>query len=194
MVDLALMAKLVAAIPSSARLILLGDKDQLASVEAGAVLADICNAGAQRAFSKEFSGQFGEITGKKLPPGAASTGPSELGDCIVELRKNYRFGENSGIYSLSQAVNDGDAERAIEVLRTAGGSPDSQISWRLSPEPATLKEALKPHVLNNFTAYLKCEDPAAALRSSASSAFFAPSATALWAWRISTVWWRKSWP
>jgi len=63
MVDLALMAKLVAAIPPSARLILLGDKDQMASVEAGAVLADICNAGARRAFSKEFSGQFGEITG-----------------------------------------------------------------------------------------------------------------------------------
>ena len=164
MVDLALMAKLVAAIPPSARLILLGDKDQLASVEAGAVLADICNAGARRAFSKEFSGQFGEITGKKLLPGAASTGPSDLGDCIVELRKNYRFGENSGIYSLSQAVNDGDAERAIEVLRTAGRSPDSQISWRLSPEPATLKEALKPQVLNNFSSYLKCEDPEAALR------------------------------
>ena len=87
------------------------------------MLADICNAGARRAFSKEFSGQFGEITGKKLPPGAASTGPSDLGDCIVELRKNYRFGENSGIYRLSQAVNDGDAERAIEVLRTAGRFP-----------------------------------------------------------------------
>jgi exodeoxyribonuclease V alpha subunit len=164
MVDLALMAKLVAAIPSSARLILLGDKDQLASVEAGAVLADICNAGAQRVFSREFSGQFADITGKKLPPGSVSPGPSELGDCIVELRKNYRFGEQSGIYKLSQAVNDGDAQRAIEVLRDAGGSPDSQISWRLSPEPAKLKEALKPHVLNNFTAYLKCENPEAALR------------------------------
>ena len=45
MVDLALMAKLVAAIPLSGRLILLGDKDQLASVEAGAVLADLCNGG-----------------------------------------------------------------------------------------------------------------------------------------------------
>jgi len=164
MVDLALMAKLVAAIPSSARLILLGDKDQLASVEAGAVLADICNAGAQRAFSREFRSQFAEIAGNKLPPEAVSTSPSELGDCIVELQKNYRFGEQSGIYRLSQAVNDGDAERAIESLRTAGGSPDSQISWRPSPAPATLKEALKPHVLNNFTAYLKCEEPEAALR------------------------------
>ena len=194
MVDLALMAKLVAAIPSSARLILLGDKDQLASVEAGAVLADICNAGVQRAFSMEFSGQFAKITGKKLPPGAVSTGPSELGDCIVELRKNYRFGEQSGIYKLSQAINDGDAERAIETLRTAGGSPDSQISWRLSPEPAALKAALKPHVLNNFTAYLKCEDPEAALRSFGQFRILCAVRNGPWAWRTSTGWWRRSWP
>ena len=45
MVDLALMAKLFQAIPAAARVILLGDKDQLASVEAGAVLGDICSAG-----------------------------------------------------------------------------------------------------------------------------------------------------
>jgi exodeoxyribonuclease V alpha subunit len=105
-----------------------------------------------------------EVTGKRLQPEAVSTVPSDLGDCIVELQKNYRFGEHSGIYRLNQAVNDGDAQRAIEVLRDAGGSPNSQISWRLSPEPATLKEALKPNVLNNFGSYLKCEDPEAALR------------------------------
>ncbi|WP_116302991.1 AAA family ATPase [Alkalilimnicola ehrlichii] len=44
MVDLALMAKLVSALPQGARLILLGDKDQLASVGAGSVLGDICAA------------------------------------------------------------------------------------------------------------------------------------------------------
>jgi exodeoxyribonuclease V alpha subunit len=55
MVDLALLAKLVAAIPPSARLILLGDKDQLASVEAGAVLADLCDGGGQHRFSDQFA-------------------------------------------------------------------------------------------------------------------------------------------
>ena len=140
-----------------------GIKDRL-PVEAGAVLADVCNAGAQRAFSSGFSGQFAEVTGGELPPGAVSSGSSDLSDCIVELRKNYRFGEESGIYRLSQAVNDGDGERAIEALRAAGGSPGSQVSWRLSPEPARLKEALKAHGLRNFTSYLKCEEPAAALR------------------------------
>lgn len=46
MIDLALMARLLAALPPQARLILLGDRDQLASVDAGAVFADLCTAGA----------------------------------------------------------------------------------------------------------------------------------------------------
>ena len=122
MVDLALMAKLVAAIPQSARLILLGDKDQLASVEAGAVLADLCNGGEQHGFSDQFIKEFKALTGQKLPAEAGAGRASDLGDCIVELRKNYRFGDQSGIYRLSRAVNDGDSEKALEVLRESGGS------------------------------------------------------------------------
>ena len=85
MVDLALMAKLVAAIPSTARLVLLGDKDQLASVEAGAVLADLCNTGEQLNFSKEFISQYAETTGQKLPAGTASTGSGDLRDRLPPL-------------------------------------------------------------------------------------------------------------
>ena len=75
MVDLALMAKLVAAIPPSGRLILLGDKDQLASVEAGAVLADLCNGGEPRRFSNAFIAEFMALTGQKLP---AQRGPAGI--------------------------------------------------------------------------------------------------------------------
>jgi exodeoxyribonuclease V alpha subunit len=54
MVDMALMSKLVQALPSQSRLVLLGDKDQLASVEAGAVLGDICDTGQVHNFSNLF--------------------------------------------------------------------------------------------------------------------------------------------
>ena len=54
MVDLALMSKLFQALPRQARVILLGDKDQLASVEAGAVLGDICETGRRIFFSEDF--------------------------------------------------------------------------------------------------------------------------------------------
>jgi exodeoxyribonuclease V alpha subunit len=164
MVDLALMAKLVAAIPSTARLVLLGDKDQLASVEAGAVLADLCNTGERLNFSKEFISQYAEATGQKLPAGTASTGSGDLADCIVELRRNYRFGQTSGIYELSQAVNDGDADRAIDVLQEASGTAGSQAVWRVLPEPTALKAALKATVLDNYTLYLKAAGPAEALQ------------------------------
>ncbi len=163
MVDLALMAKLAAAIPQSARLILLGDKDQLASVEAGAVLADLCNGGERRSFSDEFLREFKAITGQKLPAEAGAGGASDLGDCIVELHKNYRFGGQSGIYRLSRAVNDGDSEKAFEVLCESGGSAGSQVSWKALPAPGALRAALRPIVLARCQGYLQAGNPAEAL-------------------------------
>ncbi len=66
MVDLALMSKFVQALPPDARMILLGDKDQLASVEAGAVLGDICDTGRTHRFSRDLLNSFHEITGDQL--------------------------------------------------------------------------------------------------------------------------------
>lgn len=165
MVDLALMAKLVAAIPPSGRLILLGDKDQLASVEAGAVLADLCNGGEQHGFSDPFIAEFEAVTGQELSARAGSAWVSDLGDCIVELRKNYRFGERSGIYQLSRAVNDGASGRALEVLRESGSSAGSQVLWRPLPAPAALKAALKSIVLPRYQSYLQAANPADALNA-----------------------------
>ena len=163
MVDLALMAKLVAAIPQSGRLILLGDKDQLASVEAGAVLADICNGGEPHGFSDQFIKEFKTLTGQKLPSGPGAGRASDLGDCIIELRKNYRFGDQSGIYRLSRAVNDGDSGKAREVLSESSGSAGSPVSWKPLPAPAALKAALKPIVLSRYQGHLHAETPAEAL-------------------------------
>jgi exodeoxyribonuclease V alpha subunit len=178
MVDLALMAKLVAAIPRSGRLILLGDKDQLASVEAGAVLADLCNGGEPRRFSDTFIAQFKALTDQSLPTEREAATASDLSDCIVELRKNYRFGEQSGIYQLSRAVNEGNPEKAIEVLGAVaagilpaveggilppGPPPATGLSRRPLPAPAALKQALKPYVLSRYKSYLRTPSPAEAL-------------------------------
>jgi exodeoxyribonuclease V alpha subunit len=161
MVDLALMAKLAAAIPLSGRLILLGDKDQLASVEAGAVIADLCNGAEPRRFSDEFAREFKVITGQTLPSESGTT--SKLADCIVELRKNYRFGDRSGIYGLSHAVNEGNSEKALATLRESSKATGAQVSWKALPPPAALKSALKPYVLSRYQAYLSAANPAEAL-------------------------------
>lgn len=114
MVDLPLMARLLAALPDPARLILLGDKDQLASVEAGMVLGDLCGRGRVPGYSPELCAEIAAVAGDRLAP-AAGPGPA-LGDRIVELRTSRRFGRDSGIGALAGAVNRGDADASLGIL------------------------------------------------------------------------------
>ena len=119
MVDLALLSKLAEAVPRDSRLILLGDKDQLASVEAGGRLGDICDTGNEHGFSRQFRNTYQRITGETLV--AEKERQEELGirDSIVQLRKSYRFGPSSGIGAVSRAVNEGNSERALDLMKDA---------------------------------------------------------------------------
>ena len=99
MVDLSLMAQTVAALPSHARLILLGDRDQLASVEAGAVLGDICNRQAWRSDTAQ-----GLLAAGINLPGVIDDS-AILANSVVVLQKSHRFGADSGIGRLARAVN-----------------------------------------------------------------------------------------
>lgn len=116
MVDLALMVKLVDALPRHSKLILLGDKDQLASVEAGAVLGSIC-AEEQNQFSSATANAAREL-GMKIPETALKANPKPLTDHIVLLEKSYRFGAESGIGQLSQAILNAKAEEATQILQS----------------------------------------------------------------------------
>lgn len=117
MVDLEMMASLIDALGSDTRLILIGDKDQLASVEAGAVMGDLC-AGAE-------AGGYGQATVDWLRTVAAvdlnayAGDGGALADRTVMLRRNHRFGETSGIGRLARAVNAGDVEAVRAVRRGA---------------------------------------------------------------------------
>jgi exodeoxyribonuclease V alpha subunit len=94
MVDLALMTQLLEALPVKARLILLGDRDQLSSVETGAVFSDICAA----AESKPLEGS------------------------VVRLGHGWRFTPNSQIGRLATAVTNGDTNEALATLSKSGQS------------------------------------------------------------------------
>ncbi|QHM74358.1 RecBCD enzyme subunit RecD [Mixta theicola] len=115
MVDLPMMANLIAALPPHARVIFLGDRDQLASVEAGAVLGDICRC-AEAGYSVARARQLRQLTGCELD-GADGAGMPGVRDSICLLRKSYRFDARSGIGQLAQAVNAGDAQAADKVFR-----------------------------------------------------------------------------
>lgn len=124
MADLALMAKLVDALTPRTRLILLGDKDQLASVEAGAVLGDICRS---TGYSARFAKRLKTATG--LPVSAMSTTDAArpLSDSVALLNSSYRFGHDSGIGQLARLVNGGSGAEALALLQDSR-YPD--IAWQ----------------------------------------------------------------
>ncbi|MEA3412412.1 MAG: exodeoxyribonuclease V subunit alpha [Pseudomonadota bacterium] len=118
MVDLSLMTRLVEALPEGARLILLGDRDQLASVEAGSVLGDICARAGEAPWSGRQVEAIARLTGEEV--GAGDDAAPGIADSVVLLRRSYRFASGGEIGSLSAAVNAGLPGAVAEVLRRDG--------------------------------------------------------------------------
>ena len=113
MIDLALMTKLFEAIPPQAKVILLGDKDQLSSVETGSVFTDLC-ALANNQYRSEIADYLQEVAGDTVEQGGSVSGL--IDDHIVCLVKSWRFDDASGIGNLSKAVNQGDSKQALAIL------------------------------------------------------------------------------
>lgn len=144
MVDLPMMYKLLSALPEHASLILLGDQDQLASVEAGAVLADICaglkmpvapnnlaqnniasNSQAlwQMRYSKEQAERLSALTGFELTPYISDT--PKLGDSLCMLMHSHRFKGDAGIGLLASAVNRADLQGILQVWQQG----PAELNW-----------------------------------------------------------------
>ncbi len=157
MIDLALLAKLFDAIRPDARIILVGDKDQLASVEAGSAFRDICTPGFELGVSASLAEAFAKITGEKLDGKSPDQAP--IHSMVVELRQNYRFTPGAGIGELSNAVNRGDAEGAIAVLKNGGS-----IRWRPTPSLRNFERELRERIFPRFEKLLRVSDPAVALK------------------------------
>ena len=122
MVDLALMARLVAVLPTDARLVVLGDAHQLSSVQPGAVMGDLCDAG--------------EVS------------DSPLHGCVVALTESHRFEKDSGIGRLADAIVTGNAAAALGALR---GRRDPQTEL-LPLADETAFERLAEHQATEFWA------------------------------------------
>lgn len=156
MVDMALMSKLIQALPPESRLILLGDKDQLASVEAGAVLGDICDTGNAHTFSQGFRKDLEKVTGYRISGQPGGEREHGIGDGIVQLQRSYRFGAGSGISAASRAVNQGKGALAVEAMK---GGEYSDTGWRELPPSRDLARNLKETVVQGYGDYLRAGDP-----------------------------------
>jgi exodeoxyribonuclease V alpha subunit len=129
MVPLSLMARLLEALRPDARLVLVGDPDQLASVEAGAVLGDLVAR-------PPVVATLGEHVTTAVPPenadpdapedpDSAAEGAAEeqraLANGVVRLVTVHRQGSDSAILPLAAAIRDGDADAVLDVLRAGDG-------------------------------------------------------------------------
>ena len=143
MIDLEMMASLLDALPESAQLILLGDKDQLASVEAGSVMGDLCHGAENQAYDEQTRAWIRPYIDEVLDEPA--TVGSAINQQTVMLRYSHRFGEHSGIGQLAKAVNQGNAEQAQAILKDTARYQD--LSRILLTHPAD--NHLKQLVLAN---------------------------------------------
>lgn len=112
MIDLDMMARLLAAVPLTASLILLGDKDQLASVEAGAVMGQLCEGAVSGNYTAQTIAWVKQFTGSDIRAWAATDAgnASPLAQQTVMLRHSRRFSDESGIGQWARAVNAGDTD------------------------------------------------------------------------------------
>ena len=160
MISVELMAALVRAVPADAGLIMLGDHDQLASVEAGAVLGDICAAAAPERCSDQFRQCYMQWAGTTcdLPLECGKAGV--LDDCVVRLHGGRRFESGGAIDTLAGLIRCGRADTAREVLedRTIAA-----VELRSLPDADGVGTALEPFVDDHIVPMLQADTPAAAL-------------------------------
>jgi exodeoxyribonuclease V alpha subunit len=149
MIDLPMMSRLIDALPPHGRVIFLGDRDQLASVEAGAVLGDIC-AWVNAGYTADRAAELSRLTGADIPAGEGMHAGG-LRDSLCLLQKSYRFGSHSGIGQLAQAVNKGDKSAVTQVFRQ--GFDDITLKpLRTSDE----YEAMLGDAQTGYARYLQC--------------------------------------
>jgi exodeoxyribonuclease V alpha subunit len=122
MLDLALATHLFEAVPDGARVILLGDKDQLAAVEAGAVFAEVSADASLDAATREAVAALSGVDAAALAPAPAPAAPAPLANSTVWLTQAHRFASGSAIAALAAAINAGDAAAVAELMRVNAGA------------------------------------------------------------------------
>ena len=172
MIDLEMMSAVLDALPDDARLILLGDKDQLSSVEAGAVLGDLCQRAEAGHYREDTANWLRQTSGDQVDTWVRNDALA-LDQHVAMLRQSHRFGPDSGIGLLAQHVNQGNAVRTRQLLAQA----HADIAWgdatadtkRLAElvlnggraHFAIRPDGIEPHGYRHYLEWLRHHRPAA---------------------------------
>ena len=127
MLALPMMARLLDAVPDECRLVLVGDPDQLTSIDAGAVLSDLVRA--------------------------AESPTSPLHRAVARLAGQHRIGVSSPLGPLAEAIRRGHADHVLEILRSGDAHdrltfvevddvPDRGRTWPPAPAVAAVRDAI----------------------------------------------------
>jgi exodeoxyribonuclease V alpha subunit len=159
MIDVALFAKLLDAVSSHTRVILLGDKNQLASVEAGSLFGDLCKALEQNnqlsPSAAEFANQFIPDLDRKIPVDYIGHANHPLAEHIIELKRSHRFSSMSGIGKLSHAIINNDEKVLKDFIADSG---DVSIEFDLES-----KESIFENFIDGYKEYILEKDISKAL-------------------------------
>jgi exodeoxyribonuclease V alpha subunit len=149
MIDLELMIKLINALTPETHLVLTGDKDQLASVEAGAVLGDICHLLTMEKILRPTA--YGADSG---------AGAIEAHRHIALLNKSYRFAGGGAIARLSRAINAGDTDGVMRLL-TSGERREASL--KAAGSKKEIAQELEREILEAYGNLRDAKDPWQAL-------------------------------
>lgn len=155
MIDLHLMAQLLRQLPLTTRLILLGDKDQLASVDAGAVLGQLCEGAEQGNYVCETQQWLAKFAGQTLPNHFCRASGNALAQQTVMLRRSHRFDARSAIGQWATWVN----QQAIESIKHAYGqlplwtsdSSEAMLTLPIAGQDTSLLKSLILQQWQNLT-------------------------------------------
>ncbi len=159
MINLEMMVNILEALSEKTRIILLGDRNQLASVEAGSLFADLCG-NDEPGWSPQLCAELQQLTGTAELLSSPASGRSKntsdnvLQDSLVMLRTSYRFQENSGIGTLSAAVKQGSVEHVRRVM--ANNFADVETVQHTG---AKRKKWLEGKILQGFQSMLTANSP-----------------------------------
>lgn len=167
MVDLPMMAQLMEALGENTRLILLGDKDQLASVEAGSVLGDLCDSGVlvngyhAHGLKDTRAKQLEELCGLEQEDLNEYIEPSAplMANSLTQLRVSHRFSRDSGIGQLAAGINAGRYDQVQQSFQQYEDIHSyiclaAPFSKNISQESIAAEHAWQQQVIRGYSQYL----------------------------------------
>lgn len=157
MIDLPLMASLLDALPSHARLVLIGDKEQLASVEAGSVMGDLCARPIGCVKTDPMQQLLLQACGVETEVGQGAS----FADAVALLQRSYRFSSDSGIGALAKAVNQGDRQGVRNAF--THGYADIQLLPMLDTQVQPLLQHMLAGYADYWASVARAQDPSQVL-------------------------------